>query len=45
VFYFIFVAVGFVLLKEKRDERKRHRLESVVAQKAATAAARASRSQ
>jgi hypothetical protein len=27
VFYFIFVAVGFVLLKEKRDERKRRSLE------------------
>jgi hypothetical protein len=26
VFYFIFVAVGFVLLKEKREERKRARL-------------------
>jgi hypothetical protein len=23
VFYFIFVAVGFVLLQEKRDEKKR----------------------
>lgn len=23
VFYFIFVAVGFVLMKEKREERKR----------------------
>jgi hypothetical protein len=27
VFYFIFVAVGFVLMKEKREERKRQRLE------------------
>ncbi len=27
VFYFIFVAVGFVLLKEKREERKRRALE------------------
>lgn len=28
VFYFIFVAVGFVLVKEKREERKRARLSS-----------------
>ena len=27
VFYFIFVAVGFVLLKEKREEKKRRELE------------------
>jgi hypothetical protein len=27
VFYFIFVAVGFVLVKEKREERKRRELE------------------
>ena len=27
VFYFIFVAVGFVLMKEKREERKRLQLE------------------
>jgi hypothetical protein len=27
VFYFIFVAVGFVLIKEKREERKRRELE------------------
>jgi hypothetical protein len=27
VFYFIFVAIGFVLLKEKREERTRWRLE------------------
>lgn len=27
VFYFIFVAVGFVLVKEKREERKRQELE------------------
>ncbi len=27
VFYFIFVAVGFVLMKEKREERKRRELE------------------
>ncbi|HCX29928.1 MAG TPA: hypothetical protein DHU55_09210 [Blastocatellia bacterium] len=26
VFYFIFVAVGFVLLQEKREERKRQKL-------------------
>ena len=26
VFYFIFVAVGYVLLKEKREERKRQKL-------------------
>jgi len=44
VFYFIFVAVGFVLLKEKREERKRQQLEALVAQQAATAAARSSRS-
>jgi len=43
VFYFIFVAVGFVLLKEKRDERKRQRLEIRLAKDAALAAARASR--
>jgi len=43
VFYFIFVAVGFVLLKEKREERKRQRLEAIGTQKAATAAARSSR--
>jgi hypothetical protein len=28
VFYFIFVAVGFVLVKEKREERKRRELEA-----------------
>jgi hypothetical protein len=28
VFYFIFVAVGFVLVKEKHEERKRQRLEA-----------------
>jgi len=28
VFYFIFVAVGFVLMKEKREERKRRELEA-----------------
>jgi hypothetical protein len=27
VFYFIFVAVGFVLMKEKREERKRREIE------------------
>ena len=44
VFYFIFVAVGFVLLKEKREERKRQQLEALVTQQAATAAARSSKS-
>lgn len=43
VFYFIFVAVGFVLLQEKREERKRLRLESLSAQRAAIAAARSTR--
>ncbi len=43
VFYFIFVAVGFVLLKEKREERKRHRTEAVVAQQAAAVATRSAR--
>ena len=43
VFYFIFVAVGFVLLKEKREERKRHQLETLVTQQAATAEARSRR--
>jgi hypothetical protein len=28
VFYFIFVAVGFILIKEKREERKRQQLET-----------------
>ena len=28
VFYFIFVAVGFVLVKEKHEERKHQRLEA-----------------
>jgi 4-amino-4-deoxy-L-arabinose transferase-like glycosyltransferase len=28
VFYFIFVAVGFVLMQEKREERKRRRIEA-----------------
>jgi positive regulator of sigma E activity len=27
VFYFIFVAVGFVLMKEKREEKKQRELE------------------
>jgi len=39
VFYFIFVAVGFVLVKEKREERKRLHLlqrEELAAQKAAS---------
>ncbi len=44
VFYFIFVAVGFVLLKEKREERKRQQLQAVVIQQAATGAARSSTS-
>ncbi len=44
VFYFIFVAVGFVLLKEKREERKSQQSEALVAQQAATAAARSNRS-
>lgn len=43
VFYFIFVAVGFVLVKEKREERKRQRKELLVAQQTATAAVRAGR--
>jgi hypothetical protein len=43
VFYFIFVAVGFVLLKEKREERKRHELNAVEAQRAAATASRSSR--
>jgi hypothetical protein len=43
VFYFIFVAVGFVLLQEKREERKRQRLEVRLAKEAALAAARTSR--
>ena len=44
VFYFIFVAVGFVLLQEKREERKRQQLEVLRAQQAATAEARSIRS-
>jgi hypothetical protein len=44
VFYFIFVAVGFVLLKEKREERKRQQAEALVAQQVATAAVRSSKS-
>lgn len=43
VFYFIFVAVGFVLLKEKREERKRLQFIAVESQQAAVAAARSSR--
>jgi hypothetical protein len=47
VFYFIFVAVGFVLLQEKREERKRlqmsHR-EELAAQKAASVRVQALRS-
>ena len=44
VFYFIFVAVGFVLIKEKREERKRLLLlqgEELAAQKAASVRVRA----
>jgi hypothetical protein len=44
VFYFIFVAVGFVLIKEKREERKRLELlqrEELAAQKAASVRVRA----
>jgi 4-amino-4-deoxy-L-arabinose transferase-like glycosyltransferase len=44
VFYFIFVAVGLVLVKERREERKRQQAEALVAQQAATAAVRSSRS-
>ncbi|HWN10358.1 MAG TPA: glycosyltransferase family 39 protein [Pyrinomonadaceae bacterium] len=40
VFYFIFVAVGFVLVQEKREERKRRRLEALVAQRAAATVVR-----
>ena len=43
VFYFIFVAVGFVLIQEKREERKRQRKELLVAQQTATAAVRSAR--
>ena len=43
VFYFIFVAVGFVLLKEKREERIRQRAQALVSQQAATSRARSSR--
>ena len=44
IFYFIFVAVGFVLIKERREERKRLRLlqrEEHAAQKGASIAVRA----
>jgi hypothetical protein len=34
VFYFIFVAVGFVLMQEKREERKRRELEDRMALRA-----------
>jgi hypothetical protein len=47
VFYFIFVAVGFVLLKEKREERKQRELEErqgLAVQQAATFKARPGRS-
>jgi hypothetical protein len=43
VFYFIFVAVGFVLVKEKREERKRQELlerQELAAQQASTLGAR-----
>jgi hypothetical protein len=46
VFYFIFVAVGFVLLQEKREERKRLGLlkrRQIAARQAATFAERAAR--
>lgn len=46
VFYFIFIAVGFVLLKEKREERKRLQLirrQELAAQRAATMGTRAAR--
>ena len=46
VFYFIFVAVGFVLMKEKREERKRRELEErqeLATQQAATFKARPGR--
>lgn len=44
VFYFIFIAVGFVLLKEKREERKRRQLverRDLAAQQALTLGRRA----
>jgi hypothetical protein len=44
VFYFIFVAVGFVLMKEKREERKSQRLadrEALAARQATAIKARA----
>ncbi len=44
VFYFIFVAVGYVLVMEKREERKRQRKEALVAQQAVATAARSARS-
>lgn len=46
VFYFIFVAVGFVFIKEKREERKRRELEErqeLAIQQAATFKARPGR--
>lgn len=36
VFYFIFVAVGFVLMQEKREERKRRQIEAREALRAAS---------
>jgi hypothetical protein len=46
VFYFIFVAVGFVLLKEKREERKQRELaerQELAVQQAATSKSRPGR--
>jgi len=46
VFYFIFVAVGFVLLQERREERKRLGIlkrREIAARQAATFAERAAR--
>lgn len=43
VFYFIFVAVGYVLVMEKREDRKRKRKEVMAAQQAAATATRAAR--
>ena len=33
VFYFIFVAIGFVLVKEKREEKARRRLAEIEARR------------
>jgi hypothetical protein len=43
VFYFIFVAVGYVLVMEKREERRRHRKAELVEKQAAVIASRAAR--